>query len=158
MSWLRHACASSAALAALLAFLVWIVARRRPPALAHALWLLVLLKLVTPPLVPVRVLPWFSEYEPSRPIQVAVVEPIWEPEPVPPPRNPPTLVRVRSVSQASADERKRSAEEMAILMGKLIPPEMRAIMPPIPPPQPLAEPDSVVEDTPEEPEAIAAPI
>ena len=30
----------------------------RRPALVHSLWLLVLLKLITPPLVPLRIIPW----------------------------------------------------------------------------------------------------
>ncbi len=48
-------------LAALVAVVVWFACRtaalRRRPALCHALWLLVLVKLVTPPLVPLPLLP-----------------------------------------------------------------------------------------------------
>jgi beta-lactamase regulating signal transducer with metallopeptidase domain len=55
---LLHAALANALTATLLAVPVAAVARLgRRPALAHALWLLVLLKLVTPPLFPVR-LPW----------------------------------------------------------------------------------------------------
>src|SRR5258706_7176767 len=53
--------------AGLLGFAVWLLCRtamlRQRPALCHALWLLVLLKLVTPPLVPVPVLPAIAAKE-----------------------------------------------------------------------------------------------
>jgi bla regulator protein blaR1 len=56
---------ANAAAAAILAPLAAIVGRAsRRPALAHGLWLLVLLKLVTPPLVPVPI-PWPSAPVPS---------------------------------------------------------------------------------------------
>src|SRR5687767_3429124 len=49
---------ANAAIAALLAIPAYLVSRRgRRPALAHALWLLVLLKLLTPPLIRPD-LPW----------------------------------------------------------------------------------------------------
>jgi beta-lactamase regulating signal transducer with metallopeptidase domain/TolA-binding protein len=55
---LLHAAVANALTATLLALPVALAARVcRRPALAHALWLLVLLKLITPPLFPVR-LPW----------------------------------------------------------------------------------------------------
>jgi beta-lactamase regulating signal transducer with metallopeptidase domain len=55
---LLHAAVANALTATLLALPVALAARlSRRPALAHALWLLVLLKLITPPLFPVR-LPW----------------------------------------------------------------------------------------------------
>jgi beta-lactamase regulating signal transducer with metallopeptidase domain/thiol-disulfide isomerase/thioredoxin len=48
-------------LVVLLCAIVWLVSRfrwlRERPALCHVLWLLVLIKLVTPPLIPLRVLP-----------------------------------------------------------------------------------------------------
>src|SRR5262245_61076457 len=48
-------------LATMLALLVWPLSRskrvRRRPGLLHALWLLVLAKLVTPPVIPLPVLP-----------------------------------------------------------------------------------------------------
>src|SRR5438067_2512125 len=44
----------------------------RRPAVAHGLWLLVLLKLVTPPLVPVPV-PWPEPEEPATPITAAAL-------------------------------------------------------------------------------------
>src|SRR5262245_21356051 len=49
---------SNAAVATVLAILAAVVSQlSRRPALTHSLWLLVLLKLVTPPLMPVQ-LPW----------------------------------------------------------------------------------------------------
>jgi beta-lactamase regulating signal transducer with metallopeptidase domain len=52
MSWLIESALSNALLATPLAVLAWALgATLRRPALAHALWLLVLVKLVTPPLV-----------------------------------------------------------------------------------------------------------
>src|SRR5262245_56821050 len=48
-------------LATMLALLVWLLSRskllRHRPGLTHALWLLVLAKLVTPPVIPLPVLP-----------------------------------------------------------------------------------------------------
>lgn len=66
---------SNLILAALMAAIAFAVGRwTNRPALAHALWLLVLVKLVTPPLfpVPIRLLP---------PEEIAVVEPVEEPKP-----------------------------------------------------------------------------
>src|SRR5215813_7963362 len=54
----------------------------RRPAVAHGLWLLVLLKLVTPPLVTVPV-PWPEPDEPAAPSAAAAL-----PEPLPPARAP----------------------------------------------------------------------
>src|SRR5262245_50673666 len=65
--------------AAALAVIVLLVSRIcRRPALVHGLWVLVLLKLLSPPLVPLPVLP-----EPSRPVTEvpAPVEPDPSPEP-----------------------------------------------------------------------------
>jgi beta-lactamase regulating signal transducer with metallopeptidase domain len=55
MSLLLQLVASNLAVAALLATLAWSSGWLRRPALTHGLWLLVLLKLLTPPLVPVTV-------------------------------------------------------------------------------------------------------
>src|SRR5499425_77416 len=71
---------SNALVASLLAVLAFVVSRWRRPALAHALWLLVLLKLVTPPLVPVAV-PW--------------------PLPVPAADDPPAPPRVQRLAHAA---------------------------------------------------------
>lgn len=47
---------ANTALAAILAIPAWFVGRRtRYQAVAHLLWLIVLLKLLTPPLVPLRI-------------------------------------------------------------------------------------------------------
>jgi beta-lactamase regulating signal transducer with metallopeptidase domain len=60
---------SNAAMATLLAvFAAGLCRLYRRPALAHGLWLVVLLKLVTPPLVEVP-LPWFDSREPARPTE-----------------------------------------------------------------------------------------
>jgi beta-lactamase regulating signal transducer with metallopeptidase domain len=80
---------SNALAATLLAVAVAAVARLcRRPALEHALWLLVLLKLITPPLLPVS-LPWSDPFaaEPApveRPVPVALVFPRQGPFDVPP--------------------------------------------------------------------------
>jgi WD40 repeat protein/beta-lactamase regulating signal transducer with metallopeptidase domain len=55
---------ANAAMAAALAVLATVVGRVwKKPALRHGLWLLVLLKLVTPPLVTLPILPWKGEAE-----------------------------------------------------------------------------------------------
>src|SRR4051794_39295662 len=65
------------------------------PALTHCLWVLVLLKLVTPPLLPVSVLPSWGEAEaaaepapppPESAVVVQVLIPAPQPEPTPPVR------------------------------------------------------------------------
>ncbi len=63
---LLHAGVVNAILATLLAMMVALLARlfRGRPALVHGLWLLVLLKLVTPPVVPLP-LPWLVISDPS---------------------------------------------------------------------------------------------
>src|SRR4051794_11275037 len=54
MNWLASAALTSAITAMLLAIVVWAVSRMvRWPALTHLLWVIVLLKLLTPPLVEV---------------------------------------------------------------------------------------------------------
>jgi bla regulator protein blaR1 len=56
---------SNAALATLLALVALLVARRcTRPAVVHSLWLLALLKLITPPLVPLPI-PWPAALEPT---------------------------------------------------------------------------------------------
>ena len=58
MTWLVQTLLSNAVLVGLLAIPVWGVTKTvRRPALTHALWTLLLLKLITPPIVPVA-LPW----------------------------------------------------------------------------------------------------
>jgi beta-lactamase regulating signal transducer with metallopeptidase domain len=91
MDTLLHTGLTNAVLATVLAVAVagvGLVCRR--PALLHSLWLLVLLKLLTPPLVPVP-LPWpggsAPDAEPAAPepaVRQAVARPIEAPRPVPP--------------------------------------------------------------------------
>ncbi|HEV3259817.1 MAG TPA: M56 family metallopeptidase [Gemmataceae bacterium] len=65
MDWLVHVGLVNAALAALLALAAAAVGcLYRRPALVHGLWLLVLLKLVTPPLLPVHI-PWPAPPQPA---------------------------------------------------------------------------------------------
>src|SRR4051812_38404526 len=79
MDTLLHAGLSNALMAAVLALPAAAVARLgRRPALAHALWLLVLLKLLTPPLIPIPV--FWPGGEPEAGEQVAA-----GPRPGPPP-------------------------------------------------------------------------
>jgi hypothetical protein len=70
---------ANAVMAAVLAVLAAAVGRVwRKPALRHALWLLVLLKLVTPPLLPVPILPWKAdEDEPSSPTRSTPTRTRW---------------------------------------------------------------------------------
>jgi bla regulator protein BlaR1 len=57
-AWVVGALISNLLVASVLGFVAWRVSRRgRHPALAHALWVLVLVKLVTPPVVDLPVLP-----------------------------------------------------------------------------------------------------
>ncbi|HEY8233634.1 MAG TPA: M56 family metallopeptidase [Vicinamibacteria bacterium] len=76
---------TNAAAAALVACLALVVSRLvRRPALAHALWLLALVKLVTPPILPLPLLPaWngFAASGPSRPAPIVVSLPPSVPQP-----------------------------------------------------------------------------
>ena len=67
MEWLAQAGLSNALAATLLALLAAVVALARRPALTHGVWLLVLIKLVTPPIAPLAVLPAGTEPPPSAP-------------------------------------------------------------------------------------------
>ena len=80
----------NAAVAALLALLAAAVARlARRPALTHTLWLLVLVKLVTPPLVPFS-LAWPAVENPSPPVgEEVAVAPEWPADPGPVDPDPP---------------------------------------------------------------------
>lgn len=72
MSRLLEIGLSNAVMATLLAIAAFALCRLcRRPALAHGLWLVVLLKLVTPPLVPVP-MPWFDSQEAADPDAGAV--------------------------------------------------------------------------------------
>ena len=68
MTTYLHLAVANLAVATVLAVLAVLAGRfSRRPALVHSLWLLVLLKLITPPLVPLQIVPW--------PEQAAVEEP-----------------------------------------------------------------------------------
>ena len=74
MEWLVHAMLSNALAVTVLAMLVAILGRAcRRPALIHGLWLVVMLKLVTPPVVPVS-LPVAVNLVPARWSQVEPAE------------------------------------------------------------------------------------
>src|SRR5262249_20361945 len=91
VSDLAHVVLSNVVVAALLAVLAWCVDRVcRRPALTHALWLLVLIKLVTPPFVTVP-MPWPSLADDRGPPQQAPAPIVDAPAPVQPavpPANP----------------------------------------------------------------------
>lgn len=69
MPTLLETVVSNSLAATLLAVLAWAASRWRRPALAHGLWLLVLIKLVTPPLIPVNIAAgnWNSKLETIQP-------------------------------------------------------------------------------------------
>ena len=76
MSALVSLVLTNAAAAAVLALLAWLVSRRsRRQALVHGLWLLAIAKLVTPPLVPLRVLPSWSSLWPAPSVVVVPIPP-----------------------------------------------------------------------------------
>jgi beta-lactamase regulating signal transducer with metallopeptidase domain len=91
---LLSAATSNALVATALAALAALASRRCRPAVAHGLWLLVLLKLVTPPLLPVA-LPWPSGVDPpSERISPAALAPA---VPAPAPAGPPPPASVGPV-------------------------------------------------------------
>src|SRR4051794_17095479 len=79
MDTLLHLGLSNAVMAAVLALVAGAAAfvLRRRPALLHAVWLLVLIKLVTPPLVRLPA-PW-SEDAPAAPTPPALTAPVAQP-------------------------------------------------------------------------------
>lgn len=140
---LVHIGLNNAALAGLLALGALAASRwGRRPALAHALWILVLLKLVTPPLVPLKVLPARQTAEPP-PIVVADIRP--EPDAVP-----------FALVPAPVREAKPQTFMPPAVLDMIIPPELRAIMPPELLQQ-LVEAPSVVDDAAQEPEILSEP-
>src|SRR5512143_2590630 len=83
MSVLVSLVLTNAAAAAVLALLAWLVSRRsRRQALVHGLWLLAIAKLVTPPLVPLRVLPSWSSLWPAPSVVVVPIPPPARREPI----------------------------------------------------------------------------
>src|SRR5213080_4180581 len=77
MATFLHVALANLAVATVLAILAVLAGRfSRRPALVHSLWLLVLLKLITPPLVPLRIIPW-----PEQPaVEVSEPEAAQQPE------------------------------------------------------------------------------
>ena len=66
MATFLHLAVANLAMASGLAVLAVLAGRfSRRPALVHSLWLLVLLKLITPPLVPLQIVPWPDFTAPS---------------------------------------------------------------------------------------------
>src|SRR6516225_7437719 len=128
MPWLLHLGLNNAAVAALLAVPALVASRwGRRPALAHALWLLVLVKLVTPSFVPLRILPPAATAEPPA---IAAA-----------PQAPPA---------ATTDSRivfkpKSAAPARQPDLYDLLPPEVKMVLPPRPE-EPLAQDDSFVEE------------
>ncbi|MBY0228327.1 MAG: hypothetical protein K2W96_03495 [Gemmataceae bacterium] len=122
MAQLVEAGLANAAVAALLALLALVVSRCcRRPALVHALWLLVLLKLVTPPLFRLPVPGWREEAPPVAEVPAPVETPFvaTEPPPAPPPI---AFTKIMDI-------------------GKGLPPEMAPALPPaVRPPQPKETP------------------
>src|SRR5688572_6835461 len=88
MNALMTVALSNIAVATLLAILAWTAGRcLRRPAITHALWLLVFLKLLTPPLVSVPVIrtaasPVVAANVPAPPAAVPTPRPAVEPAPV----------------------------------------------------------------------------
>jgi beta-lactamase regulating signal transducer with metallopeptidase domain/HEAT repeat protein len=94
MSWLLTMLVGNAAVAIPLSLLALVAAWRRRPALAHGLWLLVLIKLVTPPIFHLE-----SAWGISRqkaPIAIAIEEPISAVTPVHRATEPATAIRRES--------------------------------------------------------------
>lgn len=96
-------CGCNTVVAAVLASLAAVLARRGTrPQLVHAVWLLVLLKLVTPPLLPVVVpTPRWTADEPVRSTQIAPTEPD---EPAAPANTAPPLGTVAPPASRHATE------------------------------------------------------
>ena len=87
MEGLLRVLLANAFVAGLLAAVAWVAARRlRRQAVVHGLWLLALVKLVTPPLVPLPLVPsleWPTLVPPSRSLTVVVIEPRSSVKPAP---------------------------------------------------------------------------
>jgi len=87
MEGLLRVLLANAFVAGLLAAVAWVAARRlRRQAVVHGLWLLALVKLVTPPLVPLPLVPsleWPTLVPPSRSLPVVVIEPRSSVKPAP---------------------------------------------------------------------------
>jgi beta-lactamase regulating signal transducer with metallopeptidase domain len=137
---------TNAAVATALAVLALAVARLvRRPALSHALWLLVLLKLLTPPLAVIPV--GWLEPEPEAPVALTPAAP---PEHLPPPAAPVAEVAERGPPEAAGAPEPSPPAMEAPDMGP-VPPENRGAPPvdavanlpePVPPQAPAPTPAS----------------
>lgn len=133
---------------ALVAVVVGLVSRR--PALVHALWLLVLVKLVTPSLVPVPV-PWWREPPPPvakrkpvpRPAPVLLVQALEQPQPPMP--MPPMTLFTKIEDLAGGMPPFLPAFPPVPPPFVVEPPVVVAAGPPLPPPEPVVE--TPAEDT-----------
>jgi WD40 repeat protein/beta-lactamase regulating signal transducer with metallopeptidase domain len=121
----------NAVVATLLALAAWGVSRRwHRPALAHGLWLLVLVKLVTPPLVPLSV-PWVVRATVEEPAPAVTAAPA--PKPVA--FRPPPASRAPAADPAPLDEATLTGSKLAVPSpSKLINPEEPTDDPAAPPP------------------------
>src|SRR5947209_7780349 len=99
MTTFLHVAVANLAVAALLAVLATLAGRFcRRPALVHSLWLLVLLKLVTPPLLPLEV-PWLEA-----PAAEPAGDGVPHSEPVARPETPPETVAAGAPVPAPAPQ------------------------------------------------------
>jgi beta-lactamase regulating signal transducer with metallopeptidase domain len=137
VSALFHIGVSNALAATVLAALALAAGKlARRPALGHALWLLVLLKLVTPPLVVVPI-DWPAEAEaPPSPAVAAAAAPQEAAHPVVVNNAEPELVARRLRAPVAVAERRRPAPS-----AELTPEGLHAVLPPV------REPDRVPAET-----------
>ncbi|HLW67985.1 MAG TPA: M56 family metallopeptidase [Gemmataceae bacterium] len=144
MDWLLHVGLSNAVLSALLAGVVWVITRKvRRPAVVHSLWLLVLLKLVTPPFMSLPVLPNVDlpvPTIPSKPVAHVAV----------PKAKPQAAIPVRMVVTAPPIDAPRPPMKLPKnndpkeFINELLSPDMAKLMPP-PAQPPLDVEESFVE-------------
>jgi beta-lactamase regulating signal transducer with metallopeptidase domain len=117
----------------------------RRPALAHALWLLVLLKLLTPPLLPVAV-PW-PEAAPAQeaavaPILPAATTPADQPDPLPgPPPGAPAEAETAAAPVVAPGGEARAAEGDLPPVAAAPAPMAADMVPPLP--APATKPESL---------------
>ncbi|HEV3142819.1 MAG TPA: M56 family metallopeptidase [Gemmataceae bacterium] len=153
MDWLLHVGLSNAVLAALLAGVVWVVTRKlRRPAVAHSLWLLVLLKLVTPPFMSLPVLPNVDLPMPVFPAKRVPATPTPKPEPQIIPRT--VVVTAPPVDTPRPPMKLPKNDNAAEFINELLSPDMAKLMPPR---EALAADDSIVEED-AAPEVVATSV
>jgi WD40 repeat protein/beta-lactamase regulating signal transducer with metallopeptidase domain len=142
MDWLLHVGLSNAVLSAMLAGGVWVVTRKlRRPAVAHSLWLLVLLKLVTPSFMSLPVLPTIDLPLPVFPLKHVSVAAA--------PKMKPQSAPARMVVTAPPIETPRPPMKLPKnnnpkeFIDELLSPDMAKLMPPQ---APLDEEEPIVEE------------